>query len=341
MRCVLLSFLLFLLCPAAAVAQAAPAGIRFEFDSAAVQDFLRAVDRTPLEDAELAAIVARPGAVGMVRNTIKYLPDSPRDGYRAALREIAAGGALTSDPYQLADAVRTAATIRALVAAVERDKAAMGGRIARRLAPHWPGQPELTIRVRLVVGGVSDGFVLDGDTSPQFFVALDKAGGDIAGLEQNIAHESVHVLQRQLALRHCPMRPTGEQLPVEARFLQDVYLEGVANYIADPADVSGTGEYIDMWRQRYARNGTPARMRENAWLFDALLAGLRGGELSWETASKIGFYGSMESRLYFHGRELARKHALADARLLSPGFTCKPEAFFGMPEVGSAPHSPT
>ncbi len=104
------------------------------------------------------------------------------------------------------------------------------------------------------MAGVSDGFVLDGDTSPEFFIALDKAGGDLAGLEQNISHESVHVLQRQLLLRTCPERGLGEDLRVADRFLHDVYFEGVANRIADPADVSGTGEYIDMWRSRYLRN---------------------------------------------------------------------------------------
>ena len=82
-------------------------------------------------------------------------------------------------------------------------------------------------------------------------------------------------------------------------------------------------------------------MRENAWLFDSLLAGLRGGELSWETASQIGFYGSMESRMYFHGRELARKRALAHERLLTQEFACKPEAFFGLPVAGSASTSLT
>ena len=113
-----------------------------------------------------------------------------------------------------------------------------------------------------------------------------------------------------------------------------MYLEGVAIYIADPAHITGAGEYIDMWRNRNARNGTAERVRENAWLFDALLAGLRGGQLSWETASQIGFYGNMDSRMYFHGRELARKRALAHQSLLTQDFACKPEAFFGLRATG-------
>lgn len=311
--------------------QAAPPGIEFRFDATAVEDFLRAVERKPLSDQGLAAMVASPGAAGMVQNTLKYVPASPREGYRDSLREIAQTGAVKADPYQLAEAVRTADSIRQLVGAVHRGEAAMARRIAQRLAPHWHGQPGVLITVRLVVGGVSDGFVLDGDTTPQFFIALDKAGGDIAGLEQNISHESVHVLQRQLALQHCPTRATGGQLPTVPRFLEQVYLEGVANFLADPAHVSGTGEYLDMWRDRYRRNETAERIRENAWLFDHLLAGLRGGELGWDMASQIGFYGNTDSRLYFYGREIARKMSRAGKQTLSAEFVCQPERFFGLP----------
>lgn len=49
----------------------------------------------------------------------------------------------------------------------------------------------------------------------------------------------------------------------------------------------------------------------------------------------------MESRKYFHGRELARKRALAHERLLTQEFACKPETFFGLPVAGSASTSLT
>lgn len=311
-------------------AAVAPAYLQFKFDTVAVEDFLSAVDRQAMDDATLVAIVARPGATGMVRNTLKYVPDSPPDGYRASLREIATTGALKSDPYQVADAVKGAATVRTLLTAVMREQAEMAARISTRLAPHWKGQAPVTITVRFVVGGVSDGFVLDGDSSPQFFIALDKAGGDLAGLEQNISHESVHVLQRQLLLRTCPERGLGENLPVAERFLHDVYFEGVANYVADPAEVPGTGEYIDMWRSRYLRNETPQRQRENAWLFERLLSGLRSGDLSWETVQQLGFYGNNDSRMYFHGRGIARKLQAAGKQTLSAEFMCDPGKFFGL-----------
>lgn len=326
----MLRLLLALLCLSAPSAQAAerPGPLQFTFDTTAVEDFLRATDRQTLDDKALDAILARPGTAGMVRNTIKYVPALPPDGYRDSLRQIATTGTLRSDPYQVLDAVQNAASVRTLLAAVNRDHDAMAARIAKRLAPHWKGQAPVEIMVRFVVGGVSDGFVLDGDTSPEFFIALDKAGGDLAGLEQNISHESVHVLQRQLLLRNCPERDLGESLPVVERFLHEVYFEGVANYVADPADISGTGEYIDMWRSRYLRNETPTRHRENAWLFDSLLAGLRNGDLSWETASQIGFSGDMDSRMYFHGRSLARKLQQAGKETLATEFMCDPNSFF-------------
>ncbi len=99
-----------------AEAAAAPATLQFKFDTTAVEDFLRATGRQTMDDAALDAIVARPGSAGMVRNTLKYDPDAPRDGYRKSLREIATTGSLKSDPYRVADAVHGAATIRTLLA---------------------------------------------------------------------------------------------------------------------------------------------------------------------------------------------------------------------------------
>ena len=265
----------------------------------------------------------------MVRNTVKYVPGTPLDGYAAALGEVSRTGRVQVDAYGLNDAVAQADSVANLLAALHRDEQAMSVRIAGRLAPHWPqGEAPVDITVHLVVGGASDGFVLDRETAPEFYIAIDKAGGDIAGLEQNVTHESVHVLQRQLGLRHCPQRPEIDQLPPLQRFHATVYEEGVANYLADPADIRGEGDYIAMWRGRYQRNATSERVRENAWLYNALHDGLRSGALSWDTAYQFGFFGNLDSRMYFVGREIAQRLDRAGAAPLSKAFVCAPEAFF-------------
>ncbi len=320
--------LLFVILFASANVPAQPALLRLKFDTAAVDGFLRAVNREPLSDVQVQTIASGRGSHQMVRNTIKYLPDTPADGYLNALRELAHTGAIQRDDFGLGDAIADVDTVKQLLAAIKRDERAMGDRITRRLQTFWLGQAPLEITVYLVVGGASDGFVVDGESAPEFYIAIDKANGDIAGLEQNVAHETVHVLQRQLGLRHCPQRPSIEQQAPVARFHTTIYEEGVANYLADPKHIDGEGDYIAMWRARYQRNETPARRRENAWLYASLFEGLQQGTLAWDTAYQIGFNGNLDSRMYFVGRELARRHEAAGRSPLSVDFVCRPDGFF-------------
>lgn len=293
---------------------------------------MRAAKREPLTAEQLRDFAGRRGASAMVRNTVKYIPDTPADGYAAALGELARTGQVQVDAYGLNDSIAQAETVAKLLASLHREEQAMAARIAKRLASHWPArEAPVDILVHLVVGGASDGFVLDGETTPEFFIAIDKASGDLAGLEQNVTHESVHVLQRQLGLRHCPQRPVIDQLPPLQRFHATRYEEGVANYLADPADIRGEGDYIAMWRDRYQRNASPERVRENLCLYNALRDGLRSGALGWDTAYQFGFFGDLDSRMYFVGRDIARKLDRAGAAPLSTAFVYAPEAFFRHP----------
>jgi hypothetical protein len=164
----------------------------------------------------------------MVGNTIQYLPEKPPGGDRESLRVLSRGGSLTSDPFWLGEAVADAAAIQSLLDTIRRDEAAIAGRIAWKLAPHCQGECPGTTTIYLVVGGGSDGFVVDGDGAPHFFVAIDKSGGDLAGLKQDFTHESVHL----------PQRTSIEKQPPVERFLTTSYEEGVGNYLADPAELS-------------------------------------------------------------------------------------------------------
>jgi hypothetical protein len=306
-----------------AAAFAGDPAVRLAFDTAAVDGFLAAMEGDPPPDGTATGR----GAVGMVRNTIKYVPGTDSGVYVASLDELWRTGRVSTEGAYLDDAIAQAATVRDLVGALRADAAGLGDRIAARLAPEWAGEPTVAITVYLVVGGASDGFVLDGETAPELYVAIDRAGGDLGGLEQNVTHEAVHVLQNQFAIRHCPGRRATDALPPVDRFTATVYAEGVANYLADPADVAGDGPYLAMWRERYARNATPERRRENRWLYDTLLGGLRDGALSWETAYRIGFAGDFDSRVYFVGREMAAALSERGVPLVSEAFVCEPDGF--------------
>lgn len=336
--------LLFVLLLTSANVSSQPAPLRLKFDTAAVEGFLRAANREPLSDVQVQEIAFGRGSQQMVRNTIKYVPGTPADGNLKSLRELAHTGAIKTDDFGLGDAIAGVDTVKRLLTAIKRDERAMSDRIIQRMLPFWRGQASLEITVYLVVGGASDGFLVDGESAPEFYIAIDKASGDIAGLEQNVAHETVHVLQRQLGLRHCPQLTSIEQQAPVTRFHTTIYEQGVANYLADPRHIHGEGDYIATWRGRYQRNDTPARMRENAWLYASLLDGLRQGALTWDTAYQIGFYGNLDSRMYFVGRELARRHEAVGRSPLSADFVCRPEEFFcsrSCPFVGLDPSFPS
>ena len=48
---------------------------------------------------------------------------------------------------------------------------------------------------------MSDGFVLDDETQPAFYMALNRAEGDVQGVKLNMTHELYHVVQRMARAR--------------------------------------------------------------------------------------------------------------------------------------------
>lgn len=207
------------------------------------------------------------------------------------------------------------AQIRDLVRDLRAEEEALRGRITSRLRRYAPRTGPITVRVYCVVGGMSDGFVLDDDPELALFVALDKASGDKDGVEQNLTHELYHILQKASAAGTPEAVKFASELdhqPPLQRLLATTLWEGTANLAADARDMRGHGPYVSMWRDRYLRNLAEERNHANFQLFDSLVVDLDRGRIDWAGTYQRGFSGTEDSRLYFVGMEMAR--ALAAAR---------------------------
>ena len=66
------------------------------------------------------------------------------------------------------------------------------------------------------------------------------------------------------------------QAPLQ-KLLATTLWEGTANLAADARETPGKGSYATMWRERYEKNLTPARRRENFRLFDSVFVITKGG----------------------------------------------------------------
>jgi hypothetical protein len=159
-----------------------------------------------------------------------------------------------------------------------------------------------------VAGGASDGFVMDGDPEPAFFMAIDRSQGDIDGVKLNMTHELYHVAQRAARARapNPAMRGFNQSSSTPpVRLLTTVLEEGSAVYVAEPMLAHGSGPYISEWRSGYARNRPAAVIAANFALFDTLLARLATGSIKWEEAYEKGFSNKCPP-LYFVGYEMAK-----------------------------------
>ena len=304
----------FLACsPAARSRPPASGPIRLEFDYSAAELMVEAIDRPALSEAEARALLDNRGIAAMVRKTGVFSPGSTPQAFVADMRAFVATHRYPTGDFALDWIYKYRAQVRELVSELRAGEEAMRSRIAGRLTRYAPRTGPVAIKVYFVAGGMSDGFVLDGDPELALFVALEKASGDRDGVEQNVTHELYHVLQKASAAGTPAAVSFASKLssqPPLQQLLATTLWEGTANLAADARESQGEGPYASMWRERYARNLTPERRRENFQLFDSVVADLDQGKTDWQSAYRKGF--SEDSRFYFVGMEMAG--ALASAR---------------------------
>ena len=304
----------FLLVSTSTLGFAAQPTIPIRFDYAGAEDLLNAIANKQVSNSDLSRLLAVKGVAAMVANTIKYVPSNTRQGFESAVREVATRGHEVTGDYQLDDVVQNSATIWQTIQLLRAHQQAISEDMARSFHRYAPMVHDVTITLHFVVGGASDGFVLDGDPQPELFVALGKGDQDLPGIELNLKHEAFHVLQKVLAGKQSGMTECVDQpgrLSVPLRLACTTLLEGTASFVADATKASGNGPYIDMWRSRYQRNLRPAHLAADFKTFDTVLQKLQAGSLNWKQAYAASFT-PPDTPLYFVGYRMAEAIAQAD-----------------------------
>ncbi|HEV7571957.1 MAG TPA: DUF5700 domain-containing putative Zn-dependent protease [Thermoanaerobaculia bacterium] len=284
--------------------------LKMNYDGA--EALLAVLKQRTVTDADIDKLLAIRGVQAMVDNTTKYVPSDTRDTFRAAVKEFVTTRKSTIRHFGLGESSEKAAGIRALIAELKAN-ANLVAEVTEPIIRYMPPLPRVTATVYGVTGGASDGFVLDGEAQPAFYMALNRAEGDVAGVKLNMTHELYHVVQRMARARVPGLNAkvfNPETAPAEARLLTVILEEGTATYVTEPVLPKSSffrrsGPYIKMWRASYEKNASPEKIGANFAEVDRILSGLRHGSMTWKQASDVVFIGSGPGP-YFVGYEMAK-----------------------------------
>lgn len=287
-----------------------PAPVTLHLDYAGAEAIIRALEQESLSEADVDALLRIHGVRSMVDNVTRFVPGIGVPEFRSEIRTFAQTKRSGKHrEFQLSHVWRERSRVRDLISAIRVDESRIAQETLSFLEPYRPDTGPLSITVYLTAGGVSDGFVFDDQARPAFYANLARAGGDMTSVVGNFAHEGYHVMQKTAQRRaglHAAADST-EALPDGERLLAVTLSEGVANYVVDPTcSASFRAEQGPQSVERYLRNAEPTRIAENFALFDAVLADLRAGRITWNEAYGRGFSGNNDARFYFVGYQMAK-----------------------------------
>ena len=304
-----------------AVRQAA--NLNIEFDYAAPTAMLSALERPSLSDSQINDLLRLRGVRAVVENATRFVPKLGEASFRAEMKAVARGeGDDVEEPNFRLEEVKEESEdlrsfineIKGLLAQNRAKDPATRARATTELRRYWPdGGGEPAAKAYLITGGVSDGFVFNNDPENGLFAKLEAADGDVAGLMLNLTHEYFHVLQKVAGNKVPEWRAFNadeKSVPEPQRLVMTLMLEGLGTLATDATRAKGKGPYMSMWRGRALHNQKPKRIVENFALMDQLLAGLRGGKMTWENAYEKGFTtsGDIEGgQLYFVGYQMGKE----------------------------------
>jgi hypothetical protein len=322
-----------------ACSRPADAQLSLRFDYSGAEAILEALERDSLSDAAVDSLVNVPAVRDMIRVTTGFSPASTLEQFRDHVQYFAKhkrGERGADRDWRLGDVWRERARIRALIGRIRSDEKKVVGETVALLGAFQPQRGPLEVTVYFYAGGNSGGGPL-GTTG--LYANLQQADGDYGGVVSNIAHEVYHVMQN-VAWRSRPelaaYADDRERLPVGERLLVETLAEGTANFVVDPRRSSWNGAAVRLSRERYQRNTSPERIRENFALFETLLDELTTGETTWREAYNRGFAsaptftpGSPDAQLYFVGYQMAEAiHAHCGPTCVSDLFGKPATAFF-------------
>jgi hypothetical protein len=310
--------------------------LKVAFDYSAAELMIAAMKQPSLSETEVRTLLQNRGIGAMVAKMGIFFPKDDPSGF-VATPEIFVQDMLKAvnerktarGPFGLNTVQSNLRQVESLITELRANEVALSRKLQARLGRYTPAGVPKQVNVYFVAGGSSDGFVLDSDPEPAFFEALDRAEGDMAGVQQVLSHELYHVMQKTSGMRsagYARFVRNFESQPPMQKLLATLLWEGTANFAADPRNVAGTGPYISMWRDRYVENETSERRQENFDLLGTVVSELDSRRTDWETAYERGF---SNERFYHVGMEMAR--ALVEAHgpeYLKEVFTRPPSQFF-------------
>lgn len=305
--------------------------LSLNMDYEAAELLLDVLGQTNVTDAQIDRLLTVRGIEAMVDNTTKYVPSHTRQMFRSAVKEFVETRKTTvGKNFRLDESYERAAEIRSLIDRLRADQD-LQAEITGPISKYLPPLGLLPVTVYSVVGGASDGFVPEDETEPAFYMALNRAAGDVEGVKLNMVHELYHVAQRAARARVPGLNARvfdPATAPPLMRLLTAVQEEGTATYVAAPMLETGNGPYTEMWREAYDKNEPPEKIAANFAELDRVIAGLHSGTMSWDEASKTMFTGT-GSPLYFVGYEMAKAiDARYGPRRIASFAQQHPSAFF-------------
>ncbi|MGD0143655.1 MAG: DUF5700 domain-containing putative Zn-dependent protease [Rhizomicrobium sp.] len=299
-----------LLLPTAAMAEGASPAISVTIDTAAAEAVFNAANADPAHAAALAdAALALPAVQAMIAKDHKYFPAETADSFRTSVVALANGG--SDSTFSLDDLRSRPTAVRNLLDALQQRRAELTARLRDRLASFAPPGISLHATLAVVVGSHQNGWVADQKT-PIFYIDAGFQKGDFDALIATASHELFHVVQGAVQPDWGPVfRESGSASAADREAhnlhaaLVNLVIEGMADYVGDPAQMPGTGAGIEQSRKEYARS--LARSSENFALFDTIIFRLaRDGDAPLQTLLSIGFGGAWDQTGYYVGYRMAK-----------------------------------
>lgn len=318
---------------------AAKEELHLQFDYSAAEQLVAALRKDSITEAEAKELLKVRGIAATIKKmNVYFFPgneygwDASPDAFVRDVMRAVNQGTTSRGPFRL-DSVRVRSPeILDMIEQLRSNENAYKTQLAQRLERYAPAGAPPDVKVYFVAGGSSDGFVLDDEHEPAFFVRLDKSGGEIEGILEDVAHELYHVLQKASGWR-CPsyvafVTDLKRQRPLQ-RLLATTLWEGTAALAVDSGELKGSTPYVKLLRDRYVRNRDPQQIQKNFQVYDATVQDLAKGEISWDAVEGRGFTSDSDERFYHVGLDMAQALYVAKGRsYFDEIFTRPPTTFF-------------
>lgn len=230
-------------------------------------------------------------------------PGVTTDIYKESFLHVISGEAPKNDPFQWQFCLSQLEQVRTLIAALRKNEQIIRSRVAQAISPRLDSGVSLAVNVHYVIGGVSAGWE---QGSADFYVGLPFYKGDLEGIVWTMQHELFH--NAQFAGFHDQSKDLaqlGERQQEIYRFLDELYREGTATYVANIGSFPPDAPYIAEMRAPAINNWN--RMKDNFVLLDTILYRLEHDSGShYSDFRSLGFDWDWQNPMYYAGEYISR-----------------------------------